>query len=78
MKFEVGNPRPTAVQDVSGTLKVGALNLLNYFNTFDGLPDNVDQIATTALGGLRQTVAVQILRPSLIVNGPRRWQLSLP
>ena len=36
------NPRPAAPEDVSGTLKVGALNLLNYFNTFDGLPDNVD------------------------------------
>ena len=39
VKFEVGNPRPTAVQDVSGTLKVGALNLLNYFNTFGNSPN---------------------------------------
>ena len=32
--FVASNPRPAAPAPVGGTLKVGALNLLNYFNTF--------------------------------------------
>ena len=37
--FEVGNPRPSAPGAVGGDVRVAAMNLLNYFNTFDGLPD---------------------------------------
>jgi len=48
--FEAVNLRPTEVEDVSGTLKAGVLNLLNYFNTFDGLPDRVDN-CTFGVGG---------------------------
>jgi len=48
--FEPANPRPEAPAEVSGTLRVGALNVLNYFNTFDGLPDNVDN-CTNGVGG---------------------------
>ena len=36
--------------DVGGTLKVVGMNLLNYFNTFDGLPDTVDN-CTFGVGG---------------------------
>ena len=50
VNFEPTNPRPTEVEDVSGTLQVGALNLLNYFNTFDGDPDRVDN-CTNGVGG---------------------------
>ncbi len=32
--FVASNPRPSAPASVGGTLKVAALNLLNYFNTF--------------------------------------------
>jgi predicted extracellular nuclease len=32
--FEASNPRPTAPPQVGGTLKVAALNVLNYFNDF--------------------------------------------
>ncbi|MES3033798.1 MAG: ExeM/NucH family extracellular endonuclease [Gemmatimonadota bacterium] len=32
--FVASNPRPMAPAAVGGTLKVGAMNLLNYFNTF--------------------------------------------
>lgn len=48
--FEPANPRPTAVPEVGGTLKVAGMNLLNYFNTFDGLPDTVDN-CTNGTGG---------------------------
>jgi len=39
VNFEAVNPRPAAPEDVSGTLRVGALNLLNYFNTFGNSPN---------------------------------------
>ncbi len=42
VNFEPANPRPTATPEVGGTLRVAAMNTLNYFNTFDGLPDIVD------------------------------------
>jgi predicted extracellular nuclease len=32
--FEPANPRPSAPPAVGGSLRVGAMNLLNYFNTF--------------------------------------------
>jgi hypothetical protein len=35
---------------VGGSLKVAGMNLLNYFNTWDGLPDNVDN-CTFGVGG---------------------------
>ena len=40
--FEAANPRPTSAPDVGGAVQVAGMNLLNYFNTFDGLPDRVD------------------------------------
>lgn len=39
--FQPANPRPAAPA-VGGTLRVASFNLLNYFNTFDGRPDSVD------------------------------------
>ncbi|MDO9302541.1 MAG: ExeM/NucH family extracellular endonuclease [Anaerolineales bacterium] len=42
VNFEPTNPRPTSAPDVGGDVKVVGMNLLNYFNTFDGLPDTVD------------------------------------
>ncbi|MFZ3079633.1 MAG: ExeM/NucH family extracellular endonuclease [Bellilinea sp.] len=50
VNFEPTNPRPAAPEDVGGTLEAGALNLLNYFNTFDGFPDRVDN-CTFGVGG---------------------------
>ncbi len=50
VNFEPTNPRPTSVPDVGGDVKVVGMNLLNYFNTFDGLPDNVDN-CTLGVGG---------------------------
>ena len=49
-EFEPANPRPTSVPAVGGTLKVVGMNLLNYFNTFDGIPDTVDNCAN-GVGG---------------------------
>ncbi len=50
VNFEAVNPRPAPPIDVGGTLEAGALNLLNYFNTFDGLPDTVNN-CTNGVGG---------------------------
>ena len=36
------NARPTVPAQANGSLKVVSANLLNFFNTFDGLPDTVD------------------------------------
>jgi uncharacterized protein len=48
--FLPANPRPTSAPEVGGTLKIVGMNLLNYFNTFDGYPDNVDN-CTFGVGG---------------------------
>ncbi len=48
--FDAANPRPTSAPEVGGTLKVVGMNLLNYFNTFDGLPDTVDN-CSLGVGG---------------------------
>ncbi len=48
--FDAVNPRPTDAPDVDGSIKVVGMNMLNYFNTFDGLPDNVDN-CTYGVGG---------------------------
>jgi hypothetical protein len=48
--FQGTNPRPAAPGNISGRLRVASVNLLNYFNTFDGLPDNVDN-CTSGAGG---------------------------
>ena len=49
-KFMPANARPAAAPDPGGTLKVAGMNLLNFFNTFDGLPDTVDNCAN-GVGG---------------------------
>jgi len=50
VNFVAANPRPTTAPDVGGTLRVVGFNLLNFFNTFDGLPDTVDN-CTNGVGG---------------------------
>lgn len=50
VNFVAANPRPTSVPAVGGTLTVVGFNLLNFFNTFDGLPDTVDN-CTNGVGG---------------------------
>jgi uncharacterized protein len=40
--FVPTNQRPTGAPPVSGHVRVAGMNLLNFFNTFDGLPDKVD------------------------------------
>src|SRR5262245_24989247 len=51
INFVVANPRPAAAPTVGGTLKVVGMNLLNFFNTFDSLPDIVDN-CTGGVGGV--------------------------
>jgi predicted extracellular nuclease len=48
--FQPANPRPAAAPNVGGSLRVAGMNLLNFFNTFDGLPDTVDN-CTNGVGG---------------------------
>ncbi|AGK03503.1 ExeM/NucH family extracellular endonuclease [Meiothermus ruber] len=50
VNFVAANPRPATPPAVGGTLRVVGFNLLNFFNTFDGLPDTVDN-CTYGLGG---------------------------
>ena len=45
VNFVEANSRPASAPNVGGDVKVVGMNLLNYFNTFDGLPDNVDNCA---------------------------------
>ncbi|MFN8470018.1 MAG: ExeM/NucH family extracellular endonuclease [Caldilineaceae bacterium] len=48
--FEPTNPRPVNAPAATGSVRVAGMNLLNFFNTFDGLPDNVDN-CTVGAGG---------------------------
>jgi uncharacterized protein len=41
-EFAAVNERPTAPDEIGGSVRVVGMNLLNYFNTVDGLPDRVD------------------------------------
>ncbi len=50
VNFEATNPRPEGAPAPSGSMRVAGMNLLNYFNTFDGLPDRVDN-CTLGVGG---------------------------
>jgi uncharacterized protein len=49
--FQPSNPRPADPPNVGGTVRVAGMNLLNFFNTFDGLPDTVDNCAN-GVGGI--------------------------
>ncbi|HLB50314.1 MAG TPA: ExeM/NucH family extracellular endonuclease, partial [Anaerolineales bacterium] len=49
--FQPANPRPSSVPAVGGTLKVVGMNLLNYFNTFDGSSSNPPYACTLGVGG---------------------------
>ncbi|HCK65085.1 MAG TPA: hypothetical protein DHW49_02365 [Anaerolineae bacterium] len=42
VNFVEANPRPTSAPNVGGSLTITGMNLLNFFNTFDGIPDTVD------------------------------------
>jgi predicted extracellular nuclease len=57
-RFTVGNPRPTDVPAVGGSLKVASSNLLNYFNTFTGCTFGVGG-ATTDCRGAESAVELQ-------------------
>ncbi|GAA6527041.1 hypothetical protein IDVR_28380 [Intrasporangium sp. DVR] len=49
-QFESVNERPVSAPEVGGRIQVAGMNVLNYFNTFDGLPDRVDN-CTGGVGG---------------------------
>lgn len=40
--FMPTNPRPAGAPPAAGSVRVAGMNLLNFFNTFDGFPDKVD------------------------------------
>jgi uncharacterized protein len=48
--FEPANPRPTAREDVGGDVQVGAMNLLNLFNTFTGCTSGIGGGTTDCRG----------------------------
>jgi predicted extracellular nuclease len=49
-QFVAANPRPESAPDVGGRIQVAGMNVLNYFNTFDGRPDTTDN-CTGGVGG---------------------------
>jgi predicted extracellular nuclease len=51
--FQAVNARPTAAPAPAEgtTVRVAGMNLLNFFNTFDGLPDTVDNCRLGTAGG---------------------------
>lgn len=49
-QFDPVNERPVAVPEVGGRIRVAGMNVLNYFNTWDGRPDKVDN-CTGGVGG---------------------------
>lgn len=50
VNFEPANPRPTEAPALAGRVRVVGMNVLNFFNTYDGLPDTVDN-CTLGVGG---------------------------
>jgi uncharacterized protein len=51
INFDATNERPLSVPDVGGTLRVVGMNLLNFFNTFDGASSNPPYACTLGVGG---------------------------
>ncbi|MDV3221698.1 ExeM/NucH family extracellular endonuclease [Intrasporangium sp.] len=49
-EFEAANERPESVPEVGGRIQVAGMNVLNYFNTWDGRPDEVNN-CTFGVGG---------------------------
>jgi uncharacterized protein len=54
INFEPVNPRPTSVPDVGGTVKVVGMNVLNFYNTFNGCTNGVGGAATDCRGATSQ------------------------
>ncbi|HSO29155.1 MAG TPA: ExeM/NucH family extracellular endonuclease [Candidatus Sulfomarinibacteraceae bacterium] len=50
VNFVEANSRPTGIPGAGGSTQFAAMNLLNFFNTFDGLPDTVDN-CSLGVGG---------------------------
>jgi hypothetical protein len=51
VSFTAANPRPTAAPEVGGSIRVAGMNLLNYFNTFDGASSSPPWACTAGVGG---------------------------
>ena len=51
VQFVPANPRPAAAPPVAGSLRVASMNLLNFFNTFDGASSSPPFACAFGLGG---------------------------
>jgi predicted extracellular nuclease len=49
--FQPANPRPSLASPVDGAVRVVGMNLLNFFNTFDGASSNPPYACTLGVGG---------------------------
>ena len=49
--FTAANPRPALPAELGGKLKVAGMNLLNYFNTFDGASSSPPYACNLGVGG---------------------------
>jgi uncharacterized protein len=51
VRFDPSNPRPDAAPARTGTLRTGSMNLLNFFNTFDGASSSPPFACSQGVGG---------------------------
>lgn len=51
VNFEPANPRPDTAPAVGGSLRVAGMNLLNFFNTFDGASSSPPYACNLGVGG---------------------------
>ena len=51
VNFESANPRPASAPALTGSLRVVGMNLLNFFNTFDGSSSNPPYACNLGVGG---------------------------
>lgn len=51
VNFEAANPRPSQAPAKAGEIRVAAMNLLNFFNTFDGSGSNPPYLCSLGVGG---------------------------
>ena len=77
VNFEPTNPRPTTAPDRRRHAEGVGMNLLNFFNTFDGLPDTVDN-CTLGVAARPPIAAARIRRRSSTASGPRPLPPSSP
>jgi len=55
VRFDEANPRPVSAPAITGSLRVASMNLLNFFNTFNGCTNGVGGATTDCRGASNAT-----------------------